>query len=67
MKNSWAGGEELYINGKLQDKKTGVKLSSSLTGKLESGEEVKVSIGGGMFSVQCTLFVNNELQAPVTE
>lgn len=65
VKNGVAG-EELYVNGQLQDKKTGIKFSSDLKGKLDSGEEIKASLGGAI-TVKCNLFVNNELQAPVSE
>ena len=65
VRNSIAG-EELFVNGKLQDKKTGLKLSSDLKGKLDSGEEIKASLGGAV-KMQCSLFVNNELQTPIQQ
>jgi len=59
-------GSELYINGKLQDKKNGLTLQDNLAGKLPNGFDVKASLGG-IFTMQCTLFVNNVLQEPVEE
>ena len=39
--------EELYINGKLADKKTGISLKAvELNGVLDSGEKVTAIIGG---------------------
>jgi len=56
---------ELYVNGKLQDNHNGLSFSGKLTGRLESGEEIKASLGGS-FSIECSLFVNNELQTPIS-
>jgi hypothetical protein len=53
----------LYVNGALQDESKGVKLSSKLRGKLDSGEEIKVTLGG-TFTVGCSLFIDNKLQTP---
>lgn len=55
---------ELYVNDQLQDRKGGLSLRAELKGKLESGEDIRVSLGG-TFNVDCTLFVNNVLQTPV--
>lgn len=55
---------ELYVNGELQDRKTGLSLKANLNGKLQSGEEIKASLGG-VFDVECSLFVDNVLQTPV--
>lgn len=57
-------GEMLIVNGELQDKKEGIRLTSELSGKLKSGEEIKVSLGG-FWSVKCNLFVDHALQTPV--
>lgn len=55
---------ELYVDGQLQDRKTGIRLSADLHGCLPTGEEIKASIGG-LVDVECSLFVNNALQTPV--
>lgn len=63
-----ANAEELYINGKLVDKKTGAAKSVELNGSLESGEKVKVIISpktfGEMVShdrmVKCEVFVDDK-------
>lgn len=55
---------ELYVNNELQDRKTGITLKAELTGKLESGEQIKASLGG-VIDVECNLFVDNVLQTPV--
>jgi len=57
---------ELFVNGKLQDKHTGLDFSGKLTGKLNSGEEIKAALGG-ILSVGCDLFIDSELQTPITE
>lgn len=63
VNNSWFGGCELYVNGQLQDKKTGTTLTDNLQGKLETGEEIKASLGG-TFTIQCSLFIDNKIQTP---
>lgn len=55
---------ELYVNDQLQDRKTGVFLKAELSGKLDSGEVIKVSLGGFM-DVECSLFIDNVFQTPV--
>ena len=64
VNNSWFGGCELWVDGQLQDKKTGVTDESDLRGKLESGEEIKASLGGAI-TIKCSLFINNRLQNPL--
>ena len=49
--------EELYINNKLADKKTGV-LKVELKGQLDTGEKVTARITGGT-SVSCEVFVDD--------
>ncbi len=63
VKNKGFNGEELYVNGELQDKiPVGGMYASRLFGKLESGEEIKVSVGG-FLKMQCCLFIDNKLQS----
>lgn len=57
---------ELLVNGQIQDKKEGIKLSSELSGRLATGEEIKVSIGG-FWKIKCNLFIDNVLQVPTEE
>ncbi len=52
--------EALFVNGELQDERIGLKTESRLFGKLPTGEEIKVSIGGN-FKIVCRLFVDNKL------
>ena len=60
VKNSVCRGEELVVNGSLQDKTYAI-FSARLWGRLQSGEEIKVTLGG-TWSVKCYLFVDNILQ-----
>ena len=50
---------ELIVDGKVQDAKNGVVLSADLYGKLPDGKSIKASVGG-VFSVQCSVFVDYE-------
>ncbi|WBW97759.1 hypothetical protein [Oceanirhabdus sp. W0125-5] len=52
--------ERLYVNGELQDEQLGIASRSRLWGALETGEIIKVSLGG-VFKVHCRVFVNNKL------
>jgi len=65
VKNGWT--TELLVNGQQQDKFTGIAITSELNlkGKLESGEEVKASLGGNKMVTQCSLYINDELQIPL--
>ena len=56
--NTWSK-EALFVDGRLQDERLGIKSDSRLYGKLPTGEEIKVSIGG-IFSIECRLFVDNQ-------
>lgn len=56
---------ELYVDNVIQDRKTGISLKVELSGKLETGEIIKVSLGG-IAKVSCNLFVNNVLQTPIS-
>lgn len=53
-------GEKLFINGYLQDERFGLAFRSTMWGKLPTGEEVKVSLGGN-FRMNCIIFVDNQL------
>lgn len=56
---------ELFIDGNLQDIRRGAFVPSApLTGKLETGEEVKAVLGGD-FKIECSLFVNNMALEPI--
>ena len=55
---------ELLVNNQVQDRKTGIFLKADLTGKLDSGEKIKASLGG-LVDVECSLFIDNVLQVPV--
>ncbi len=57
-------GTGLFVNGELQDEKNGLSLSTDLEGKLPTGEKVKASLGG-MFTLKCSLFIDNKLQEPI--
>ena len=61
--NSMFSGEELTVNGRLQDKQVNL-FSAQLTGKLDTGEEIKANIGG-TWTMQCRLFINHVLQEPI--
>lgn len=54
---------ELYVDGELQDRKTGISMNAVLTGNLKTGEAIKASLGG-IFEVECNLFIDNVLQKP---
>jgi len=63
VKNSVFSGEELRVNGRLQNKQVNL-LSAQLTGKLDSGEEIKANIGG-TWTIKCRLFIDHVLQEPL--
>lgn len=52
--------ERLFVNGELQDERMGLSVQQRLWGQLETGEIIKVSLGG-VFAVHCRIFVNNKL------
>lgn len=58
IENYW-NKEKLLIDGEIQDETYGLTERAKLTGKLPSGEEVKVNIGGN-FSMSCILFIDNK-------
>lgn len=55
-----AFSESLYVNGDLQDETVGLRTHTRLYGELPDGSGIKVSLGG-VWSITCRLFVNNEL------
>jgi len=60
----YSGGDkhELYVNGQLQDKKTAHNtVSVILRGKLKSGEVIHASFGESVWTVKCTLYVDDKL------
>lgn len=58
------GSVELLVNGEIQDKKDGIRTKVEMSGKLKSGENIKVSLGG-FWGIKCNLFIDNILQTPV--
>ena len=59
VENGW-DGEKLFVNDELQDKQVGITNRSRLWGKLSTGEEIKVSLGG-FWGIHCLIFVDNKL------
>lgn len=59
VENYW-DKERLYVNDVLQDEQNGLAHRSRLFGKTSLGEDVKVSLGG-VWTMQCTIFVDNKL------
>ena len=58
-----ADSSQLLVNDVVQDTQYGVSLTRDLSGKLETGEEIKVSLIG-LFPPKCQLFVDNILLEP---
>lgn len=63
--NKWFGGEKLFVNNILQDKKFNI-VTSELTGYIINSnsekENIKVSLFG-WFKIRCKLFINdNEVE-----
>lgn len=67
--NQWFGGEQLFVNNLLQDKKVNI-VSSKLTGHIinANGEKelIKVSLFGWR-KIRCLLFVNDKQVEVVQE
>ncbi|QPC45527.1 hypothetical protein [Mangrovibacillus cuniculi] len=59
VENRWFG-ERLYVNGELQDELIGVASRARLWGKLSTGEEIKVTLGG-IFKIHCRIFIDQKL------
>ena len=55
--------ERLYVNDELQDEQVGLAFRSRLCGQLQTGEAIKVSIGG-VFRMHCMIFINNKMILP---
>lgn len=53
-------GERLYVNGELQDEQIGFASRSRLWGKLQTGEEIKITLGG-FWGIHCRVFINNKM------
>lgn len=63
VNNSWFGPSKLYVDGKLQDIITGL-FSARLFGKIiDNGKEkeLRISITSTLFSMECNIFIDNEL------
>lgn len=52
--------ERLYVNGELQDEQIGIASRARLWGQLETGETIKISLGG-ILSMHCRVFVSDKL------
>lgn len=62
VENTWFSGERLFVNGKLQDKKYSL-VSCDMTGHLitKQGERLNIKVNlSGSFTIQCTVFVDDE-------
>lgn len=57
-------GSELYINDELRDQNNGISFNDRLNATLQSGEPVTATLGG-VWTMKCSLFVNERLQEPV--
>lgn len=64
VENGWFSGEKLYVDNQLQDENIGLGFRARLRGELSGNEEVKVSIGGN-FTINCRIFVDNQLIHPI--
>lgn len=63
VENRWLEGEKLYVDGELQDENLGLSFRGVLNGKLkrmDGVKHIKVTVGG-FFTIQCKVFVENEL------
>lgn len=62
--NKWFSGEQLIVDGELQDEQIGVGIRSRLYGKITnpdgSTERIKISLGG-FFQINCRVFVDDRL------
>lgn len=59
VENRW-DGEKLFINGQLQDEQIGCTTRARLWGKLQTGETIKVSLGG-TWTIRCIIFVDHKV------
>ena len=68
VENTWFNGEKLFVDGKLQDQNLGFAFDrATLNGVIKNNEgvnqNIKVSLGGAI-TVECRIFVDNELIYP---
>ena len=68
VENTWFSGEKLFVDGKLQDQNLGFVFGrATLAGVIKNHEgskqTIKVSLGGDI-TVECRIFVDNELIYP---
>ena len=64
VQNGLFSGEQLIVDGQLQDEQLGFALRARLHGKITNptgvSESIKVSLGGWL-SVDCRIFVDDQL------
>nr|WP_315158190.1 hypothetical protein [uncultured Flavobacterium sp.] len=61
--NRWFGGEQLFVNGELQDEQLNFITPSQMSGQIINSMGEKLSIKAnisGFFTVSCRLFVDNK-------
>ena len=58
IENYW-NKEILLVDGEVQDETYGFASRAKLIGKLPSGEDIKVNLGGN-FRIGCILFIDNK-------
>ena len=62
VRNGWFAGEELLVDGELQDKGMGFGFRGRLYGRVKSGqgegEPIRVSLGG-WWTIGCVVFVDD--------
>ncbi|WP_066895466.1 hypothetical protein [Clostridium nigeriense] len=58
IENYW-NKEILLVDGEVQDETYGLTSRAKLIGRLPSGEDIKVNLGGN-FSMVCILFIDNK-------
>ena len=62
VKNGWLAGEQLIVDGELQDLRAGLAMRSRLYGQIKSGdgqgEQIKISLGG-WWTVKCHIFIGD--------
>ena len=63
VQNGRRDGDQLVVDGEVQDRITGFTLQSRLFGRIRSGdgqgEQIKVSLGG-WFAVKCHVFADDK-------
>lgn len=61
--NKWFAGEQLYVNGELQDEQLNFITPSNMTGTLitKNGEKLTIKSNlSGFFTVSCRLFIDDK-------